>query len=220
MPNIKLNLGCGSIRPNGWINTDSSITANVRKIPWIRTTVWYLFNRVIYQMGDVMYMNLNRPWKFKDGSVDVVYASHTFEHLSQKSAELFLSEAYRCLKPGGVIRLVVPDLYQICKKYIDEYEHGHEEDPTAFIMWAINMNREGQYGNPGFFKRIVFEWQGYPHQHKFMYDDKSLKKRMKDAGFTDLNSLSYGLSNHIEDIKDVEGMKEPYLSIYIEGIKK
>jgi ubiquinone/menaquinone biosynthesis C-methylase UbiE len=192
----------------------------VRKIPWIRTVVWYLFNRVIYQMGDVLYMNLNKPWKYKDNSVDIVYASHTFEHLSQKSAKLFLSEAYRCLKPGGSIRLVVPDLYKICKKYIDEYEHGDAEDPTTFIMWAINMNREGQYGNPGFFKRIIFEFQGYPHQHKFMYDEKSLGKRMKEVGFDELVSLQYGVSKHIEDIKDVEGIRESYLSIYIEGVKK
>ena len=81
----------------------------------------------------MVYMNLNRKWnRFKDASVDVVYASHLFEHLSLSSANLFLAESYRCLKPGGVIRVVVPDLYQICKKYINEYDGG-KTDTTEFI---------------------------------------------------------------------------------------
>ena len=86
-------------------------------------------------------------------------------------------------------------------------------------MWAINMHREGQYGNPGFLKKLFLEWQGYPHQHKFMYDDISLSDRLAHYGFKNLKSLSYGISDLIPVIKDVEGSEESYLSVYIEGIK-
>lgn len=34
---------------------------------------------------------------------------------------------------------------------------------------------------------------------------------------TNIVSLEYGVSNYIEEIKDVEGKSESYLSIYIEG---
>jgi hypothetical protein len=149
----------------------------------------------------------------------VVYASHLFEHLTLASAELFLKESYRCLKPGGVIRLVVPDLYKICKRYIAEYETDGKADPTEFIMWAINMHREGQYGNVGWMKKMVLEWQGYPHQHKFMYDEKSLTNKLKQHGFNNIASLSYGVSNYIPEIRDVEGTKESYLSVYLEAKK-
>jgi predicted SAM-dependent methyltransferase len=220
MADIKLNLGCGAVRPRGWINTDSSLNANIQKIPFVGKIITRPFNKVVYDGGDMVYMNLNKPWKYANDSVDVVYASHLFEHLTISSANLFLSESYRCLKPGGVIRLAVPDLYKICKKYIDEYESGNTDDPTVFIMWAINMHREGQYGNPGFVKKQVLEWQGYPHQHKFMYDAKSLQKKMAEAGFVDILSLEYGVSKYIRDIKDVEGTKESYLSVYLEGLKK
>jgi predicted SAM-dependent methyltransferase len=216
---IKLNLGCGAVRPDGWVNTDSSLNAHLQRVPLIGTVVHKAFHTVEYDSNNVVYMNLNKRWIYKDNSVDVVYASHLFEHLTLASTDLFLKESYRCLKPGAVIRIVVPDLYKIAKKYIAEYESG-KEDPTEFIMWAINMHREGQYGSRiGWMKKIVLEWQGYPHQHKFMYDEKSLTNKFKQAGFKDILSLSYGVSNYIPEIKDVEGTKESYLSVYLEGKK-
>lgn len=220
MQEVKLNLGCGSVRPAGWVNTDSSLNANLQRIPIIGGVVNRFFKTVKYDSGNLVYMNLNRKWNIcKDETVDVVYASHLFEHLTLKSSELFLTESYRCLKPGGVIRIVVPDLYKICKRYIQEYESS-KGDPTEFIMWAINMHREGQYGNNiSWLKKMVLEWQGYPHQHKYMYDDKSLRKKLADKGFREIQSLTYGESTYLDTIKDVEGKEESYLSVYLEAIK-
>ena len=220
MPPIKLNLGCGSVRPKGWINTDSSLNAHLQRMPLIGRFAQKMLKTVEYNNNNVVYMNLNKPWPYKNNSVDIVYASHLFEHLTLASAGLFLKESHRCLKPGGVIRIVVPDLYKICKRYISEYETGEKENPTEFIMWAINMHREGQYGSKlGWSKKIVFEWQGYPHQHKFMYDDKSLSAKLREYGFKDILSLEYGVSKYIPDISDVEGAKESYLSVYLEAKK-
>ena len=216
---IKLNLGCGSIRPDGWINTDSSWNANIQRVPLLGDLTRYLFKTVVYSSSNVTYMNLNKRWPYKDNSVDIIYASHLYEHLSVNSAQLFLTEAYRCLKPDGKIRIVVPDLYKICKKYIANYESGNEPS-TEFIMWAINMHREGQYGYKiPIWKKIILEIQGYPHQHKFMYDEKSLSTKISNAGFLKINSKTYGESEYIDCINDVEGSKESYLSIYIEAKK-
>lgn len=219
MKTIKMNLGCGSVRPRGWINTDSSLNANMQRVPIVGTMLRKFFKTVAYDSTNMVYMNLNRRWSgYADNSVDIVYASHLFEHLTLKSAALFLTESYRCLKPGGIIRIVVPDLYKICKKYISEYENG-KENASDFIMWAINMHKEGQYPHAGFFKRIVLEWQGYPHQHKFMYDTKSLSKKFTETGFVDIHSLEYGNSIYITEIADVEGTEESYLSVYLEAKK-
>lgn len=46
-------------------------------------------------------MNLNRRWRFTSGSVDVVYASHVFEHLTLRTSGLFMSEAMRVLRLRG-----------------------------------------------------------------------------------------------------------------------
>ena len=117
----KINHGCGSVRPMGWINTDSSLNANIQRIPFIGKNFTKLFNKVDYDSNNLVYMNLNKKWAFKDNSVDIVYASHLFEHLSLKSATLFLQESYRCLMLGGVIRNVVPDSFKITKRYINKY---------------------------------------------------------------------------------------------------
>lgn len=215
---IKLNLGCGAVRPKSWINTDSSLNANLQRIPLIGNIIQSAMNTRKYDDSNVIYMNLNKKWNFKDKSVDIVYASHLFEHLSLKTADLFLKESKRCLKDGGIIRIVVPDLYKICKAYINEYESNLDSDPTKFIMWAINMNREGQYGsNISLFKKIIYEIQGYPHQHKFMYDEKSLTIKLRTYGFNNIISQEYGISKFIPEIKDVEGSNEAYLSVYIEA---
>lgn len=217
---LMLNLGCGAIRPEGWQNIDSSLNAHLQKIPVIGKLVPKFFKSVSYDSKNLIYMNLNKRWKYDDNSVDIAYSSHTMEHLTLRSADLFLKEAFRCLKPGGVIRIVVPDLYKICKRYIDEYETTTDGDPTKFVMWAINMHREGQYGSKiGYVKKRIYENQGWPHQHKFMYDVKSLSERFKQVGFVDLRSKTYGDSDYIPNIKDVEGTEESYLSVYLEAKK-
>jgi len=214
-----LNLGCGSIRPAGWLNADSSFNAHLQRLPLVGKRLSRIFNPIEYESDNVVYMDLNSNWKYGDRSVDVVYASHLFEHLTLKSADLFLSESYRCLKQGGVIRLVVPDLHKICVKYLKDYEDSNVDDPTVFILWAMNLHKEAQYRNEGFLKRLVNEYRGYPHQHKFMYDDKSLSLRLKQAGFKDIKVESYGKSSYISEIRDVEGREESYLSAYVEAIK-
>jgi len=217
---MKLNLGCGDIRPTGWVNIDSSLNANIQRIPYLGKLLSKVMGLKEYNNSNLVYMNLNSRWMYKDNSIDIVYSSHLFEHLTLKSANLYLSEAYRVLKPEGVLRIVVPDLYKICRKYIDEYNNdSFSGNSTDFIMWAINMHKEGQYGNIGLIKKLFLEIQGYPHQHKYMYDDKSLFSLVETCGFKDINFYSYGVSGSIEDIVSLEGTKESYLSIYLEAKK-
>ncbi len=48
---------------------------------------------------------------------------------------------------------------------------------------------------------------------------KALLKKLKDHGFIDILSLTFGDSKYIDEIKDVEGTKESYVSIYLEAKK-
>jgi predicted SAM-dependent methyltransferase len=216
---IRLNLGCGAIRPEGWVNADSSFNALLQRLPIGGKRLAKLFNPIEYSSNNVVYMDVNKPWKYRNESVDIVYASHLFEHLTLKTADLFLRESFRVLKPGGVIRLVVPDLYQICRRYVNEFEDPEVTDPTVYILWAMNLHKEAQYPKEGFFNRLINEFRGYPHQHKFMYDAKSLALRLSNAGFKDINMGHYGFSKYISEINDVEGVSESYLSAYVEAIK-
>jgi len=54
---------------------------------------------------------------FRDDTVDLLYASHCLEHISYLHTREVLVEWYRVLKPGGVLRISVPDLDRLIEIY-------------------------------------------------------------------------------------------------------
>ncbi len=101
-----LNLGCGSRFHPAWTNID-------------------------YAAADpsVLSHDLRRGVPFPDEEFDVVYHSHVLEHFSKSQGSAFLRECFRVLKPGGTVRVAVPDLEGIARAYLRTLEHaagGHE----------------------------------------------------------------------------------------------
>src|SRR5216683_1624924 len=99
--NLKLNIGCGANVVAGWINIDLDGPAEVFR--------W----------------DCRRGIPCDDGSVDLIFAEHVFEHLDPWTGARFLSECKRCLRSGGTVRIVVPD----AGKYLQLYQG----DWSAFI---------------------------------------------------------------------------------------
>ena len=91
----KLNFGCGSRTAPGWINIDFYAAT-----------------------PDVQRVNLLKRFPFPDGYFDAVYSSHVLEHFSPGDGGHLISEAFRVLKPGGILRTVVPDLEAACREYL------------------------------------------------------------------------------------------------------
>lgn len=58
---------------------------------------------------------------FEDNYFDVIYSKSFLEHI--RIPEIFLKEAYRVLKPGGVIISLVPDWEAQYQKFYDDYTH-------------------------------------------------------------------------------------------------
>lgn len=83
---MKLNLGGGSIKKEGFVNVD--ILSDVKKI------------------GGVCWDLNKAPYPFKNDSIDEIFCSHTLEHL--KEPELFFKEVQRILKKGGTCEILVP----------------------------------------------------------------------------------------------------------------
>lgn len=83
------------------------------------------------------YTNIDRkdggevyPLKFPDNSVDAIYASHILEHFSHRDTEKVISEWVRVLKPGGELKIAVPDF----DKIINAYQSGKEWPVEMFLM--------------------------------------------------------------------------------------
>lgn len=79
------------------------------------------------------------PLPYADGTVDNIYASHVIEHVESEHVERFIHEAFRVLKPGGVLRVVCPDawyLYQVSSFDNDFWSwrrHQFEHDPRYLV---------------------------------------------------------------------------------------
>jgi predicted SAM-dependent methyltransferase len=63
-----------------------------------------------------------RDWTnlFEPGSIDRVLCEHVLEHLSEQECVIALTEAHRYLKPGGLMRIAVPDGYRRDPGYVAE----------------------------------------------------------------------------------------------------
>jgi SAM-dependent methyltransferase len=64
------------------------------------------------------------PWEMASGFLDVVFTSNFLEHLSDKAGvERTISEASRCLKPGGLLICMGPNLKFVGGAYWDFWDH-------------------------------------------------------------------------------------------------
>jgi SAM-dependent methyltransferase len=60
------------------------------------------------------------------------------EHLDPVDGEFFLSEQLRVLRPGGVCRVVVPDLERLCRDYLEHLQNA-KDDPAGVLKyrWTV-----------------------------------------------------------------------------------
>ena len=83
------------------------------------------------------YVDGVESWKASEGipapsqSVDLIYHSHLLEHLDQEEGEDLIKECFRVLKPGGILRVVVPDLERICRDYLSSLKEVDKETEHA-----------------------------------------------------------------------------------------
>ncbi|MEO6424213.1 MAG: methyltransferase domain-containing protein [Bacteroidia bacterium] len=98
-----LNLGCGThySLAKEWTNIDFSSSG-----------------------PGVIAHNLLKGIPFNDNSFDLVYHSHVLEHFSKEDGENLIAECYRVLKPGGILRVVIPDLEMIARNYLKYFDEG------------------------------------------------------------------------------------------------
>lgn len=115
-----LNLGCGSHYSLDPIWTNLDFTSSGK---------------------GVIAHNLLQGIPYPDETFDVVYHSHVLEHFSKNDGLNFLLECQRVIKPGGIIRIAIPDLEQITRNYLHFLESGvdHLEDENNWANYSWIM---------------------------------------------------------------------------------
>lgn len=76
--------------------------------------------------------DLNYGLPFADATFDIILASEVVEHLAQ--AEIFLQDARRVLKPGGVLLLTTPNLWDIRRVFSGKNWSGYRDPSHINLM--------------------------------------------------------------------------------------
>ena len=90
-----LNVGCGDKFHSSWTNIDMRSNSPHVKAHDLRNGI-----------------------PFPENTFDVIYHSQVLEHFQPSQASFFIRECFRTLRPGGILRTVVPDLENIASEYL------------------------------------------------------------------------------------------------------
>jgi ubiquinone/menaquinone biosynthesis C-methylase UbiE len=124
-----VNIGCGSVFHPDWVNLD-----------------------VLPQTKEVQSYDIRDTLPFLSQEIDVCYSSHVLEHLSREQAKSFLTDCDRVLKPGGIIRIVVPDLEMIARTYLqclEEVASGKLSVKSNYDWMILELLDQGIRDFPG-----------------------------------------------------------------------
>lgn len=111
------NFGCGKTFHPEWSNFDFTATP-----------------------PDVLFLDIANPLPIPDGQAEVIYHSNVLEHLDQDQGRNFLAECHRVLKPGGIMRVGIPDLEQIVRQYLAALDTATKQGDAAAAEnydWAL-----------------------------------------------------------------------------------
>lgn len=202
---MKLNLGCGDVAPPGWINVDNAVGARLRKLPILGA-----FSRRFLRCNwdrSVFVHDLRRELPWATASIDCVYSSHTLEHLTRASGERFMREVARILKPGGIVRFVVPDL----KRVVDRYNSGQSDARDLLSSLHAVDTRDRSVA-----KRIYALLSG--SGHRCMYDESSLLRLMTASGLDARRRAPF--ESAIPLIEEIERAPQTEGALIAEGVKR
>ena len=223
--NLKLNLGCGLVAPDGWVNIDISYNAFLAKYPKLRRFLGK-FNILPKKLTEIPWpknitvFDVRRCLPYQDNSVKFIYSSHCLEHLSKAEAKKLLGECYRVLVPGGVIRIIVPDLHTSVQKYIEAFrkwdKNSQESCPAEIFLQNFAMHQPNLTAQPVWIR--VYKKFHDKNTHKWAYDEQSLAYLLKLTGFKTFAKRKSGES-FIEDVNNLDLPERFEGSICFEAVK-
>ena len=194
---IKINIGCGLSGISGWHNLDNSPTITLSRIPLLRSAL-----KTPAWPRDVRRYDVRKGLNFADDSVRYIYSSHTFEHFTYEESLAIAKDCRRKLAPGGVLRVVVPDLALIAREYLADDEPLAAQ--TFISRLSLNHSLQDVF-HPG-------------SNHSQMFDGRKLVYMLREAGFKNVEVSSYRQSA-IPEIDQIELEVRRNESLYAEARK-
>lgn len=146
---MKLHLGCGKRQIPGYIHIDALDYPHIDHVTTIDNLSF-----------------------IPDNSVSVIYNCHVLEHFKRRDIPRVLGEWRRVLKPGGVLRISVPNFAALCEIYQRSKNIGLVIGPL--------------FGRQDYLYNI----------HYNVFDLPSLRKNLEDAGFVNVREYDWRTVEH------------------------
>jgi SAM-dependent methyltransferase len=136
------NIGAGAFRHPFWTNIDLK-------------SEWY---SPVQKNRDFINFDLFSLKKLPipDNTAEIVYSSHTVEHINDEAAQNMFNESYRILKKGGIFRFATPNINL-------EYR-AYKDNDKNYFYWYYGYSQD-------FYKRIKCKivTKDTPIQQMFLY---------------------------------------------------
>ena len=172
---LQFHLGSGGTPKSGWVNID--LVGDPVNLAW----------------------NCERRLPFGDATVDALFHEHLLEHLPLKSGLDLTIECHRLLKPGGILRVGVPDVARYLRSWLDQ---SHE------FVESVRPGRP----TPFLAVQEVF----YCYGHRAMYDFETLALLCRAAGFEVIEQRDFG-DSRLSPCPDSEHRRPE--TLYVEAVK-
>lgn len=205
-----MNLGCGTKTSPQTVNIDFSIYQRLRKSrAGSAVAVVALHGERRKQFDsmddDVLVQDMRKGIPAADGSADAVYHSHTLEHLDREHVPAFLAEILRVLRPGGIHRIVVPDLEALVRDYLDSLEachDAHDDTVERILGQCVRREAHGTSRQSPLRRRLenlaLGDARRRGETHQWMWDRLNLQQALQAAGFVGAKQIDA----YVSDIPD------------------
>jgi len=148
---VKLHLGCGKRYIPGFIHIDVVESPHIDHVTTIDNLSF-----------------------IPDNSVELIYNCHVLEHFKRREVRHVLKEWNRVLKPGGILRISVPDFAKLCEVYC-------------------------KYGRLDLIIGPLFGRQDYLYNiHYNIFDFDTLKRELEAVGFESIHRYDWRKTEHAQ----------------------
>ena len=188
---VFVNVGAGRSGKKGWVNIDACYSTNI-----------------------TLTCDCRGKLPLPNGCAKGIFTEHFLEHVDYEyEAPVLLREFKRILKPGGVVRIVVPDAERYLQAYCTEGWGALEQ------LRGLSNNHVDPYFQKEMRSKmevinLVFRQF---KEHKFAYDYITLERVLSDAGFVQIERSSCGKSRLPEVA--IDNPSRSHESLYVEAIK-
>ena len=152
-----------------------------------------------------LWLDLSHRLPVPDGAIEGIYTLETLEHLYPDELERLLAECRRVMRPGGFLRIGVPNLARGVEAYA-------KPEPRWFPSWPRDYRSLG-----GKLSNFLM----CDGQHRMVFDFSLLQELLDRAGFSEIERSARAESRWLEpavlDLERRSDTGEPPFLVYVEA---